>query len=137
MSKIYFDTTPLIYFLDDEKPFSDKVANFIAEHQNEDDIFVTSTITDSEYLVFPYRNNDSQKILAYESFLKDFSFRLLEPNRSITKKAAEIRANYPSVKGMDSIHLATSIINCCDIFLTNDIRLQQVTEANVLVVDNL
>ena len=24
MSKIYFDTTPLIYFLDDEKPFSDK-----------------------------------------------------------------------------------------------------------------
>ena len=25
MSKIYFDTTPLIYFLDDEKPFSDKV----------------------------------------------------------------------------------------------------------------
>ena len=27
MSKIYFDTTPLIYFLDDEKPFSDKVFN--------------------------------------------------------------------------------------------------------------
>ena len=26
MSKTYFDTTPLIYFLDDEKPFSDKVA---------------------------------------------------------------------------------------------------------------
>ena len=24
MSKIYFDTTPLIYFLDDEKLFSDK-----------------------------------------------------------------------------------------------------------------
>jgi len=137
MSKIYFDTTPLIYFLDDEKPFSDKVAAFIADHQNEDDIFVTSTITDSEYLVFPYRNNDFQKILSYETMLADFNFRLLEPNRNITKKAAEIRAKYPAIKGMDSLHLATSIINYCDIFLTNDIRLQQVKEVNVQVVDNL
>ena len=32
MSKIYFDTTPLIYFLDDEKPFSDKVVNFILNY---------------------------------------------------------------------------------------------------------
>ena len=47
MAKIYFDTTPLIYFLDDEKPFSDKVA--------------------------------------------------------------EIKAKYSGVKGMDSIHLATSL----------------------------
>ena len=33
MGRIYFDTTPLIYFLDDEKPFSDKVARFLAAHQ--------------------------------------------------------------------------------------------------------
>ena len=58
MSKVYFDTTPLIYFLDDEKPFSDKVADFILKHQNEEDSFLTSTITDAEYLVFPYRNSD-------------------------------------------------------------------------------
>ena len=32
MSKIYFDTTPLIYFLDDEKPFSGKVVNFILNY---------------------------------------------------------------------------------------------------------
>ena len=28
MAKIYFDTTPLIYFLDDENPFSDNVVSF-------------------------------------------------------------------------------------------------------------
>ena len=33
MAKIYFDTTPLIYFLDDENPFSDEVASFNFEHQ--------------------------------------------------------------------------------------------------------
>lgn len=62
MAKIYFDTTPLIYFLDDEKPFSDKVANFILEHQEDDDAYIISSIKDAEYLVFPYRQNDTEKI---------------------------------------------------------------------------
>ena len=45
MGKIYFDTTPLIYFLDDEKPFSDKVAVFLCNHQEETDRYLTSTIS--------------------------------------------------------------------------------------------
>lgn len=137
MGKVYFDTTPLIYFLDDEKPFSDKVAEFIFNHQNEDDFFLTSTITDTEYLVFPYRQNDDEKVSAYEAFLRDFTFQILEPNRAISKMAAKIRAKYPGIKGMDSIHLATSIYFNCDIFLTNDNQLKQVTESNVVLVDDL
>ena len=137
MSKIYFDTTPLIYFLDDEKPFSDKVATFICGHQNKDDFYLTSTITDAEYLVFPYKNQNSDKIKAYEAFLLDFSFQIVEPNRVITKQAAKLRAKYRDIKGMDSIHLATSIYFNCDIFLTNDIQLRQVKEVNVLLVDDL
>lgn len=137
MSKIYFDTTPLIYFLDDEKPFSDKVASFINDHQNDDDFYLTSTITDAEYLVFPYKMQDSDKIQAYETFLSDFGFQIAEPNREITQQAAKLRAKYPALKGMDSIHLATSIYYNCDIFLTNDTQLHQITEANVVLVDDL
>ena len=48
MSKIYFDTTPIIYFLDDEKPLSDKMLAFICSHQNENDFYLTSTITDAD-----------------------------------------------------------------------------------------
>ena len=69
MSKIYFDTTPIIYFLDDEKPFSDKVAAFICDHQNENDFYLTSSITDTEYLVFPYKTGNAEKINAYDVFL--------------------------------------------------------------------
>ncbi len=137
MSKIYFDTTPLIYFLDDEKPFSDKVVGFILNHQDEDNHFLTSSITDTEYLVFPFRMQNFAKIEAYETFLQDFNFQIVEPNRTITKKAAEIRAKYKGVKGMDSIHLATSIYFNCDIFLTNDVQLKQVVEVNVVCVDDL
>lgn len=137
MSKIYFDTTPLIYFLDDEKPFSDKVASFIFDHQENDDFYLTSTITDAEYLVFPYRTEDTDKIQAYEKFIADFGFQIVEPNRAITKQAAKLRAKYPGIKGMDAIHLATSIYFNCDTFLTNDTQLRQVTEANVVLVDDL
>ena len=137
MAKIYFDTTPLIYFLDDERPFSDKVAEFILTHQNEDDSYLTSTITDAEYLVFPYRMEDTGKVHAYEKFLSDFNFQIIEPNRIIAQQAAKIRAKYSGIKGMDSIHLATSIYFGCDIFLTNDTQLKQVTEANVVIVDDL
>lgn len=137
MAKIYFDTTPLIYFLDDEKPFSDKVALFILNHQEEDDFFITSSITDTEYLFFPYRQNDNEKIATYEMFLKDFQFQILEPNRAITRLAAKIRAKYLGIKGMDALHLATSIYFNSDIFLTNDAQLKQASEANVVLVDDL
>ena len=137
MSKIYFDTTPLIYFLDDEKPFSDKVASFIFDHQEDDDFYLTSTITDAEYLVFPYRTEDTAKIQAYEKFIFDFGFQIVAPNRAITKQAAKLRAKYPGIKSMDAIHLATSIYFNCDTFLTNDTQLRQVTEVNVVLVDDL
>ena len=38
---------------------------------------------------------------------------------------------------MDSLHLATSIYFGYDIFLTNDTQLRQVTETNVVLVDDL
>lgn len=137
MGKIYFDTTPLIYFLDDEKPFSDKVADFLYNHQNYDDVYLTSTITDTEYLVFPFRVGDVKKIEAYKLFFQDFNFQIIEPNRTITQQAATLRAKYTGLKGMDAIHLATSICCDCRIFLTNDFQLQQVTETNVVLIDSL
>ena len=137
MSRIYFDTTPLIYFLDDEKPFSDKVATFIFNHQDDTDIYLTSTITDTEYLVFPYRMEDMRKVWLYNKFLSDFNFQIAEPNRAITQQAARLRAKYPGLKGMDAIHLATSMFFGCDIFITNDVQLRQVAEVNVVLVDSL
>ena len=137
MSKIYFDTTPIIYFLDDEQPFSDKVAIIISEYQNNDDSYLTSSITDTEYLVFPYRSNNYDKIQLYHRFLRDFDFQIVIPSRNITQLAAQLRAKYIGLKGMDSIHLATAIDYSCDLFLTNDTQLKQVSEINVVLVDEL
>ena len=48
-----------------------------------------------------------------------------------------MREKYQGLKGMDSIHVATSIYFGCDIFLTNDSQLRQITETNVVLVDDL
>ena len=56
---------------------------------------------------------------------------------SISTQAARIRAKYKGIKGMDSLQLATAIVYGCDVFLTNDKQLKQVTELNVLLVDEL
>lgn len=123
--------------MDDEKPFSDKVAAFICDHQSDDDSYLTSSITDAEYLVFPYRMENFEKIQAYESFLSDFNFQILEPTRAVSKLAAKLRAKYPALKGMDALHISTSVYYNCDMFFTNDSQLKQVSEANIVLVDDL
>lgn len=78
-----------------------------------------------------------KKYLLNESFLTDFNFRIVEPNRAITKQAAKIRSKYSGIKGMDAIHLATSLYFGCDMFLTNDTQLKQISEVNIVLVDDL
>ncbi|MBR5096588.1 MAG: PIN domain-containing protein [Treponema sp.] len=91
----------------------------------------------TEYLVYPYKTENAEKINAYDVFLTDFNIQIVEPNRTITKNAARLRAKYPALKSMDAIHLATSIYYGCDVFLTNDSQLKQVAETNVLLVDEI
>ena len=53
--RIYFDTTPLIYYLDSVQPYAQKVRSFIAESLARESSFMTSTIANTEYLVIPFR----------------------------------------------------------------------------------
>lgn len=134
---IYLDTAPLIYFLECVAPYADKVNNFIISQFEMGASFVTSYITNTEYLVMPYREHDFQKILEFEQFKSILNIKLLPIADEISKQAAQIRAKYPSIKGMDSIQIASCMRAQCDIFLTNDIRLKQVNEINILLVEEL
>ena len=100
-------------------------------------MFTTSTITNTEYLVIPYRIQDYQKIIEFERFKKTLKMRVLAADDAITKHAAQIRAKYSGIKAMDALQLASAIISGCDVFLTNDKQLRQVEEIPVLLVDDL
>ena len=87
--------------------------------------------------MFPYRNSDFQKITEYERFKSILGIKSVPADDIITKKAAEIRSKYNRIKGMDSIHIATAIKSGCDLFLTNDKQLKQISEIHVLLVSEL
>lgn len=62
---------------------------------------------------------------------------ILEINREIAKKAAQIRAEYKGFKAMDALQLAAACLSKCDLFLTNDKQLGQFKEMKCLTVEEL
>ena len=137
MSKIYFDTTPIIYFLDDEKPFSDKMLSFICSHQNENDFYLTSTITDAEYLVFPYSSGKMEFADNFKKFIEYMNIDVVDINSEIAEQGAKIRGQYKNFKAMDALQIATAIVSGCDMFFTNDKQLRQEKELPCMTMEDL
>ena len=73
----------------------------------------------------------------YKNFLLNFDFLKCYINDAIAEQAAKIRAKYKGVKLGDALQLASSIECGCNYFLTNDSRLKQVVEVNVVYLGDL
>ena len=134
-NKIFIDTTPLIYFLDNDVNFGEKTRLIFEETLSENATVLTSTITCTEYLVYPYRTGNQEKVKAFFEFLQDFDIPMVGIDVDIAKKAAEIRAEYKFFKARDALQLATAICSNCDVFLTNDNQLRQFKELKCVTVE--
>jgi len=74
IDRIFVDTNPLIYLLDNVQPFVLPVKNFLLKYKNLNAEFYTSTITDAEFFVKPIEENKLDKIALYRSFFSNFGF---------------------------------------------------------------
>ena len=99
--------------------------------------YVTSTITITEYLAYPYKHKEMQLIDSFYAFIKDMDIQVRSIDERVAEKAAQIRAGYKYFKTMDALQLATACIMNCDLFLTNDKQLRQFTEIKCMTVDEL
>ena len=99
--------------------------------------YVTSAITVTEYLAYPYRQSDLKMVESFYAFVNDMDIQVKEIDVRIAEKAAQIRAEYKFFKTMDSLQLATACIMRCDLFLTNDKQLRQFKEIKCVTVDEL
>lgn len=52
--RVYLDTAPIIYYLENSVLYRDKMKRFFEDCLNREIRLVTSVITVEEYLVFPY-----------------------------------------------------------------------------------
>ena len=98
---------------------------------------VTSVITVEEYSVNPYKINELERISAFEKFIDYMEINIININKQIAKKAAQIRAEYKGFKAMDALQLATAVITECDVFLTNDKQLGQFKGIKCITMDEL
>ena len=98
---------------------------------------VCSFITLTEVLPKPIEMENQKLIQAYRQIIfKSEEFICKPVDKVIAIMAAELRAAY-KIKTPDAIHLATAIRDNCDAFLTNDVRLKQVNNIRVLVLEEL
>lgn len=138
-SKFFIDTAPYIYQLEGSHDdiFAKRIRAFFKREYKARSSLVTSTITFEEYLVHPYRDRDYECIARFQKFIRDTQTEVLYIDEEIAARAAKIRAEYNSFKAMDSLQLATACESGCYVFLTNDKRLKQFKDMEVLLVEEL
>lgn len=135
-SKIFIDTAPFIYALENNELYSLKVQKAFIDYYDSFTPLFTSFLTFTEYCVVPYKNN-LQKIKDFETFIFDAQIEIESLTKEVAEYASFIRSKYQGIKAMDALQLASAIQNNCDVFLTNDKQLKQVQEISGLLVDEL
>ena len=136
-NKIFVDTSPLIYLLDEKSPLRPKAEQLFSRFLNLQDTLVISPITCMEYLVFPYRTDNQSAIKIFWKFLGECGVNVHKIDELTAVKAAQIRADYPYFKTADSLQLASACVADCNLFLSNDKQLRQFNEINCVILEEL
>lgn len=97
-NKVFLDTTPLIYFLDSDINFGEKTKLILEEVISEGKEIFTSAITCMEYMVYPYRTGNQDKIDAFFEFTGDCGIPIKAVDVEIARVAAAIRADIKILK---------------------------------------
>lgn len=122
MKRIYLDTCIIIYFVEKNLLYYSKIENSMKSLSKVE--FCYSPLTRLETLVMPLRNKDLQLQKTYDLFFD--SQKSLKINDFIFDEAAQLRADFPSLKTPDALHLSTALYHNCDEFWTNDNRLDKI-----------
>jgi predicted nucleic acid-binding protein len=131
------ETAPFIYYTESRPFYVDKMRDIFRRIGKSQFTVVCSTITLSECLTKPLKESDFVLVKAYnELFETTYGLTMVSVDMEIARHAAELRAKY-GLKTPDALHIATALETGCQTFLTNDMKLKQVTEIQVLVLDEL
>jgi predicted nucleic acid-binding protein len=121
--RYYLDAAPIIYLVEQMQPFATAVRGKLAAPGL---TLVTSELTRLECRVLPLRNGNTKLLQDFDDYFANSIAELVPLTRDVIDRATEIRAQY-GFKTPDSLHLAAAVITNCDVFLTNDHRLNRFT----------
>lgn len=135
--RVYIDTSPIIYYLENSALYMDKMKRFFELCLDNNIQIVTSTITIEEYLVFPYASGKLELVDNFKRFIRYMNIKIVDINDEVAEQAAKIRGQFKSFKAMDSLQLAAAIVSKYDMFFTNDKQLRQEKSLPCMTMEDL
>ena len=130
MPRIYLDSAPIIYLVENITPYAAVLIDRLAQPGTTQ---LCSELSRLECRVKPLQDNEPALLAAFDSYFTRIITTVLPLPRQTIDQATQLRAQY-GFRTPDAIHLAAAIIAGCDIFLTNDHRLDKCKEIVVETV---
>ena len=130
------DTAPLIYFIEENSTYLEGVKLFFEAMERGDFTVVTGNRSGSDILVHPLRSNNTALAEEYRDILLNSKLMTMEISSTIAEQAAQLRANY-NMRTPDAIQISAALNAGATHFFTNDIRLPEIVEIQVLSLDTL
>ena len=135
--KIFIDTAPFIYLIENHPQFANKLKKAITEAIVNGDSIVTSVVTYMEFGVKPERDNRQDLIRKFDELINKLNIEVLVIDKETSRRAYQLRAKYKFLKGLDAMQIALSINEKCSEFITNDLVLKKISEINVKTIGDL
>jgi predicted nucleic acid-binding protein len=127
VSRLGFDTSPIIYFVERNPQYLDLVRDVIGRVDRGEIEGWSSVVTLTEVLTKPKQSGNAAIEAEYRSLLTNSrNFGLLQISMEAAELAADLRARY-NIRTPDALQIAAVLRAGCQAFVTNDARLQRVT----------
>lgn len=129
--RLYLDTNILITLNEGDGPVRQLLEILLVRGFENGFRFATSTLTFSELLVRPYRDNKVELAKNYHALAEGpIWLDILSVTPDVLDRAAVIRAMVSKIKLPDAIHLASASQDGCDGFLSSDLGLSNLSAFN-------
>jgi predicted nucleic acid-binding protein len=128
--RLYLDTAPVIYTVEQVPLYAPVVDARLSASGT---VLVASDLTRMECRAKPIRDDNPNLLKDYDDYFERAVAEVVALSREVIDHATEIRAKY-GFKTPDAIHLAAAVVSRCDVFLTNDHRLDRFSGIAIEVV---
>jgi predicted nucleic acid-binding protein len=128
--RIYLDSAPIIYTVEQVMPYASMIDTRLS---SPDVVCVTSDLARMECRVKPLQAKNIELRKDYDYYFEMAMAEIIVLSTQVMDYATDIRARY-GFKTPDSIHLASALVSKCDLFLTNDYRLERFAEIAIEII---
>ena len=130
--RIFLDTNIIIYFLEKNNKFFDKVLPYFRKAEAKDAKLYTSSLSYMELLIPIVKNKDINLEVKYNFLFKNF-FNVANIDIETAKIGAQIRGQY-GIRTPDALQIACAIRSDCKQFVTSDRRLKRISSIEMVII---